>query len=183
MCLRLGRWGGVGAGEGFAGVKLRVPVAHPSPLIAQDVFGFAQIRPEHTPSRIQLNCLRARTHWLLFFWGPGLLGLGPGGGVDGEFHPNLAKPQLPHPRATENPTVQLSGWGEGCRGPRATNVSASKRTKGGRRDADAAVPMNPNQFTSPNLDARNKLGVISVGSSAFFCLFTLGLDRCHKFNR
>lgn len=80
MCLRLGRWGGVGAGEGFAGVKLRVPVAHPSPLIAQDVFGFAQIRPEHTPSRIQLNCSRARTHWLLFFLGPRSAWIGPGWG-------------------------------------------------------------------------------------------------------
>lgn len=68
-CLRLGGW--VVSEGGRGGLKLRVPVAHPSPLIAQDVFGFAQIRPEHTLSRIQLNCWCVHT---LAALDPGLLG-------------------------------------------------------------------------------------------------------------
>lgn len=82
------------------GVKLRVPVAHPSPLIAQDVFGFAQIRPEHTPSRIQLNRLRAHTGCS----GPGSARMGPSR-RDGEFHPNLDNLPPPTSVATPNPTV------------------------------------------------------------------------------
>lgn len=38
-------------------VKRRVPITHPSPLIAQSAFGSPQITPECTSSRIQLNCL------------------------------------------------------------------------------------------------------------------------------
>lgn len=38
-------------------VKRRVPITHPSPLIAQSAFDSSQIRPECTSSRIQLNCL------------------------------------------------------------------------------------------------------------------------------
>lgn len=51
MCLRLAK---------KKPQKLRVPATHASPLIAQGVFGFAQIRPEHTLSPIQLNCSRTR---------------------------------------------------------------------------------------------------------------------------
>lgn len=82
-------WAGGGGAE-RVGVKLRVPLAHPSPLIAQDVFGFAQIRPEHTPSRIQLNCSRAH----IGCSGPRSAWMGPSR-HDGEFHPNLTKPTQP----------------------------------------------------------------------------------------
>lgn len=60
--------------------KLRVPITHPLPLIAQRVFGFPQIRPEYTSSQIQLNCLY--TH--------GALALVCLDGLwrDGEFHPH-----------------------------------------------------------------------------------------------
>lgn len=74
--------------------KLRVPITHPLPLIAQGVFGFAQIRPEHTLSQIQLNCLY--THGALAqvcldgLW------------HDGGFHPHCTTTLL-----TENPTVVL----------------------------------------------------------------------------
>lgn len=64
--------------------KLRVPITHPLPLIAQGVFGFVQIRPEYTLSRFQLNCLY--TH--------GALALVCLDGLwhDGEFHPQTPSP-------------------------------------------------------------------------------------------
>ena len=52
--------------------KLRVPITHPLTLIAQSLFGLAQIRPEYTSSRIQLNCLYTHAHKKCF--GIGLLG-------------------------------------------------------------------------------------------------------------
>lgn len=61
--------------------KLRVPITHPLPLIAQSVFGFAQIRPEYTSGWIQLNCLY--THGALALAWVCLDGLWH----DGEFHP------------------------------------------------------------------------------------------------
>lgn len=81
--------------------KLRVPITHPFPLIAQGVFGFAEIRPEYTLSRIQFNCLY--THGALAQ--ACLDGLWHGG----EFCP------LPPPlfllHLTDNPPVELHGDG------------------------------------------------------------------------
>lgn len=81
--------------------KLRVPITHPLPLIAQSVFGFAQIRPEYTSGRIQLNCLY--THGGLA-WAC-LDGLWH----DGEFHP---QPPAPPPILflPDNTTAGLWGW-------------------------------------------------------------------------
>lgn len=85
--------------------KLRVPIAHPLPLIAQSVFGSPQIRPEYTSSRIQLNCLN--TH--------GALARVCLDGLchHGEFHTHL--PSLS--------AAELLVRGEGCAVPGATNVA------------------------------------------------------------
>lgn len=94
--------------------KLRVPITHPLPLIAQRVFGFAQIRPEYTSSRIQLNCLY--TH--------GALALVCLDGLwrDGEFHPH------PLRYLTDSGALgpELLVKGEGCVAPQATNVALRK---------------------------------------------------------
>lgn len=111
--------------------KLRVPITHPLTLIAQSLFGLAQIRPEYTSSRIQLNCLY--THGALalvcldWLW------------HDGEFHPQPPSPSLPLLYLTDNPTVVLWGRslsvkGEGWIGPGATNVALRK----GQRREDAS---------------------------------------------
>lgn len=81
--------------------KLRVSIAHPLRLIAQSLFGLAQIRPEYTSSPIQLNCLY--THGALasvcleWLW------------HDGEFHPQ-PPPPVPLLYLTDNPTAVLWGW-------------------------------------------------------------------------
>ena len=75
--------------------KLRVPITHPLPLIAQSVFGFAQIRPEYTSGRIHLDCLY--THGALAW--VCLDGLWH----DGESPPPLSATSLP-------PTAALWGW-------------------------------------------------------------------------
>ena len=97
--------------------KLREPIAHPFPLIAQSVFGSPQIRAEYTSSRIQLNCLN--THGALAW--VCLDGLCH----NGEFHPTPPPPP-PRQRRFRGRAVG-EGW-RVCR-PGAMSVALRKGQK------------------------------------------------------